>query len=86
MSDRTLILFFQLVPTWVRILLIDAPTSFKLNDYKGQPRVAGSSIFVQESIYGEFLNKFTATAARLTSKTGDPFAQGIEHGPQASKV
>ena len=54
--------------------------------YKGQVCVAGSRIFVQEGIYDEFLSKFTATAAYLASKTGDPFDQGIEHGPQVSKV
>ena len=48
--------------------------------------MAGSRIFVQEGIYDEFLSKFTANAARLTSKIGDPFGQGIEHGPQVSKV
>ena len=57
-----------------------------LNDYKGQSCVAGSRIFVQEGIYDEFLKQFTATAARLASKTGDPFGEGIEHGPQVSKV
>ena len=41
---------------------------------------------MQEGIYDEFLSKFTATASHLTSKTGDPFDQGIEHGPQVSKV
>ena len=48
--------------------------------------MAGSRIFVQESIYDEFLTKFTATAAHLTSKTGDPFNKGTEHGPQVSKI
>jgi acyl-CoA reductase-like NAD-dependent aldehyde dehydrogenase len=57
-----------------------------LSDYKGQSCIAGSRIFVQEGIYNEFLNKFTATAAHLASKTGDPFDQGTEHGPQVSKV
>ena len=41
---------------------------------------------MQEGIYDEFLKKFTATAARLASKTGDPFGKGTEHGPQVSKV
>ena len=57
-----------------------------LNYYKGQSCVAGSRIFVQEGIYDEFLKQFTATAAHLTSKTGDPFGEGTEHGPQVSKV
>lgn len=57
-----------------------------LIDYKGQSCIAGSRIFVQEGIYNEFLSKFSATAAHLTSKIGDPFDQGTEHGPQVSKV
>ena len=57
-----------------------------LNDYKGQSCVAGSRIIVQEGIYDEFLKKFTATAAHLSSKTGDPFGEGTKHGPQVSKV
>ena len=53
---------------------------------QGQTCSAGSRIFVQEGIYDEFLGKFTATAAYLTAKTGDPFDQGTEHGPQISKT
>jgi aldehyde dehydrogenase (NAD+) len=41
---------------------------------------------VQEGIYDQFLSKFTAIAADLTQKTGDPFAEGMEHGPQVSKL
>ena len=74
------------MPTWVRILSIDASHIILSDYYKGQSCVAGSRIFVQEGIYNEFLSKFTATAAHLTSKIGDPFAQGTEHGPQVSKV
>ena len=48
--------------------------------------MAGSRIFVQEGIYDQFLRKFTATAEYLTAKTGDPFSEGVEHGPQVSKV
>ena len=83
-SNRTLIIFFELVSTWVRILSIDF--DIILSGYKGQSCVAGSRIFVQEGIYDEFLKKFTATAAHLASKTGDPFDQGTEHGPQVSQV
>ncbi|KAF8805640.1 aldehyde dehydrogenase [Phlegmacium glaucopus] len=60
--------------------------SFGIFAYKGQSCVAGSRIFVQEGIYDLFLTKFTAIAADLTSKTGDPFGQGTEHGPQVSKI
>jgi hypothetical protein len=76
--------FQLLVPTWVRILSIGS--DIILSDYKGQSCVAGSRIFVQEGIYNEFLSKFTATAAHLTSKIGDPFDHGTAHGPQVSKV
>ena len=48
--------------------------------------MAGSRIFVQEGIYDHFLSKFTATAEYLTAKTGDPFGEGTEHGPQVSRV
>jgi acyl-CoA reductase-like NAD-dependent aldehyde dehydrogenase len=48
--------------------------------------VAGSHIFMQEGIYDKFLSKFSALAADLTSKTGDPFIKGNEHGPLVSKV
>jgi aldehyde dehydrogenase (NAD+) len=65
---------------------IDRRSGIIFSDYKGQSCVAGSRIFVQEGIYDEFLKKFTAIAADLTSKTGDPFGKGTEHGPQVSKV
>ena len=64
---------------------INRRSDFILSDYTGQSCVAGSRIFVQEGIYDEFLKRFTAVAAHLTSKTGDPFGQGTEHGPQVSK-
>ena len=41
---------------------------------------------MQEGIYDQFLNKFTATAVDLTKKTSDPFKEGIDHGPQVSKL
>jgi aldehyde dehydrogenase (NAD+) len=53
---------------------------------QGQSCTAGSRIFVQEGIYDQFLSKFTAAAVDLTKKTGDPFEEGTEHGPQASKI
>ncbi|KAF8805679.1 ALDH-like protein [Phlegmacium glaucopus] len=56
------------------------------SDYKGQSCAAGSRIFVQQGIYDQFLTKFTAIVADLTSKTGDPSGQGTERGPQVSKI
>jgi len=60
--------------------------SFGIFFNMGQTCAAGSRIFVQEGVYDEFLEKFTATAAHLAAKTGDPFTEGIEHGPQVSKT
>ena len=60
--------------------------SVLISCYKGQGCVAGSRIFVQEKIYDEFLTQFTAIAAGLAAKTGDPFTDGNQHGPQVSKV
>ncbi|KAJ7650924.1 aldehyde dehydrogenase [Roridomyces roridus] len=52
----------------------------------GQSCVAGSRIFVQEGIYPQFMEKFTAMANGLGQATGDPFAPTTQHGPQASKA
>jgi len=60
--------------------------SFGIFFNMGQSCTAGSRIFVQEGIYDQFLSTFTAIAAELGKKTGDPFKEGIEHGPQVSKV
>ena len=50
---------------------------------QGQCCVAGSRLFVQESIYDEFLAKMTAkTKAR---RVGDPFDHATEQGPQVSE-
>ncbi|KAJ7474916.1 aldehyde dehydrogenase [Mycena latifolia] len=52
----------------------------------GQSCVAGSRIFVQEGIYPQFIEKFTAVVKGLGSATGDPFNSTTQHGPQVSKV
>ncbi|KAJ7915071.1 aldehyde dehydrogenase [Mycena leptocephala] len=52
----------------------------------GQSCVAGSRIFVQEGIYPQFIEKFTAMVNGLGQATGDPFAATTKHGPQVSKV
>ncbi|GLB38845.1 putative aldehyde dehydrogenase family protein [Lyophyllum shimeji] len=52
----------------------------------GQACVAGSRIFVQESIHEEFLKRFTETAKALAGAIGDPFAQGSQHGPLISQA
>lgn len=52
----------------------------------GQSCVAASRIFVQESIYPKFLEKFTALAQHLTDNTGSPFDPATQHGPQISQL
>ncbi|KAJ2920418.1 hypothetical protein H1R20_g16676, partial [Candolleomyces eurysporus] len=50
----------------------------------GQACCAGSRIFVQAGIYDEFLKRFTEKAKAI--KVGDPFAAGIDQGPQVSDI
>ncbi|KAF9232075.1 aldehyde dehydrogenase domain-containing protein [Melanogaster broomeanus] len=50
----------------------------------GQTCCAGSRIFVQEGIYDEFLQRFTAKARSL--KVGDPFDPESFQGPQVSQI
>lgn len=50
----------------------------------GQTCCAGSRIFVQESIYDEFVKRFTAKTKEL--KLGDPFANDSYQGPQVSQI
>ncbi|KAJ6468607.1 aldehyde dehydrogenase [Mycena vitilis] len=52
----------------------------------GQSCVAGSRIFIQEGIYDEFMEKFTAAVKGLAEATGDPFHPTTRHGPQVSQV
>ncbi|KAJ7150513.1 aldehyde dehydrogenase [Mycena crocata] len=52
----------------------------------GQSCVAGSRIFVQEGIYPQFMEKFTAMVRGLGNATGDPFASSTRHGPQVSQL
>ncbi|KAF5346453.1 hypothetical protein D9756_010086 [Leucocoprinus leucothites] len=52
----------------------------------GQSCVAASRIFVQESIYPAFLEKFIALAKHLTDNTGSPFDPNTRHGPQISET
>ncbi|TCD60300.1 aldehyde dehydrogenase (NAD(P)(+)) ald5 [Steccherinum ochraceum] len=50
---------------------------------QGQACSAGSRIFVQETIYDKFLQKFTEKAKSL--KIGDPFGVDTYQGPQVSQ-
>jgi aldehyde dehydrogenase (NAD+) len=47
---------------------------------QGQVCCAGSRLFVQETVYDEFVEKSVARAGRRT--VGDPFDAGTEQGPQ----
>ncbi|CAG8633855.1 9379_t:CDS:2 [Paraglomus brasilianum] len=49
----------------------------------GQCCTAGSRVYVEESIYDEFLEKFKEHAASI--KVGDPFNKETYQGPQVSK-
>ncbi|KAG6332120.1 hypothetical protein ID866_6972 [Astraeus odoratus] len=50
----------------------------------GQCCCAGSRIFVQESIYHEFLKRFTAKTQGIN--VGDPFVADTFQGPQVSEI
>jgi aldehyde dehydrogenase (NAD+) len=50
---------------------------------QGQCCVAGSRLFVEDSIYDEFVRRMLAKAK--SRKVGDPFETGVEQGPQISQ-
>ncbi|KAK7040694.1 hypothetical protein VNI00_009600 [Paramarasmius palmivorus] len=52
----------------------------------GQACIAGSRIYVQEGIYDRFVEGLSQSAKELLSRTGDPFAEATQHGPQASQL
>ncbi|KAJ7333293.1 aldehyde dehydrogenase [Mycena albidolilacea] len=52
----------------------------------GQSCIAGTRIFIQEGIYDEFIQKFTAIVKGLGQATGDPFDSNTQHGPQVSQT
>jgi len=56
---------------------------FALFFNQGQCCCAGSRTFVEEKIYDQFVEKSVARAAQR--KTGDPFDEATEHGPQISQ-
>lgn len=45
-----------------------------------------SRIYVQDTIYDEFLAKFTAKTKDGATKIGDPFHEDTYQGPQVSKA
>ncbi|KAJ7333296.1 aldehyde dehydrogenase domain-containing protein [Mycena albidolilacea] len=49
----------------------------------GQACCAGSRVYVQAGIYDEFLRRFTEQTKKI--KVGDPFAPGVDQGPQVSQ-
>ncbi|XP_057866408.2 uncharacterized protein LOC131073916 isoform X2 [Cryptomeria japonica] len=50
----------------------------------GQVCLASSRVFVQESIYDEFVRKLAERAKKQV--IGDPFKGGVQHGPQINKA
>ncbi|KAK7052618.1 aldehyde dehydrogenase [Favolaschia claudopus] len=50
----------------------------------GQACCAGSRIYVQEGIYDKFLQLFTEKTKNIN--VGDPFATGVDQGPQVSQL
>ena len=56
-----------------------------LNSFNhGQCCCAGSRVYVQESIYDSFMQKFTEHIKSL--KVGDPFEKATFQGPQISQI
>merc|ERR1711909_83374 len=56
---------------------------FALFFNQGQCCCAGSRLMVQEGIYDEFVKRATERAKKRT--VGDPFAAGVEQGPQVDE-
>ncbi|KAG7097970.1 hypothetical protein E1B28_005280 [Marasmius oreades] len=52
----------------------------------GQSCMAGSRIFVQESIYDKFVEAFRKAAEARKTYTGNPFDQATQQGPQVSQI
>ena len=64
-------------------LLVDEAVEYAYNGIManhGQNCCAGSRTFVQEGIYDEFVAKAAARANKR--KIGNPWEEGVEHGPQ----
>jgi aldehyde dehydrogenase (NAD+) len=51
---------------------------------QGQVCCAGSRVFVEDKVYGQFVEQSTARAQRRT--VGDPFDAGTEQGPQVDQT
>jgi aldehyde dehydrogenase (NAD+) len=51
---------------------------------QGQVCCAGSRVFVEDKVYDQFVEQSTARAKKRT--VGDPFAAGIEQGPQVDQT
>ncbi|KAH6604453.1 aldehyde dehydrogenase nad+ [Trichoderma cornu-damae] len=55
-------------------------------DNMGQACSSTSRIYVQDTIYDEFLAKFTQKTKEAATKIGDPFHEGTYQGPLVSKA
>jgi acyl-CoA reductase-like NAD-dependent aldehyde dehydrogenase len=62
--------------------MVDAAGAKRFNH--GQTCCAGSRVFVHESVYDKFIQKFTETLKAI--KVGDPFQPDTYQGPQVSQV
>ncbi|KAJ7247046.1 aldehyde dehydrogenase [Mycena rebaudengoi] len=60
--------------------------TLKWSGFVGQSCIAGTRIYVQEGIYPQFIEKFTALVKGLAQATGDPFSGNTRHGPQISQT
>ncbi|KAL7947613.1 aldehyde dehydrogenase domain-containing protein [Trichoderma barbatum] len=55
-------------------------------DNMGQVCTSTSRIYVQDTVYDEFLAKFTEKTKEAATKIGDPFHEDTYQGPQVSKA
>ena len=68
----------------VLLLPVDDPVRDAKRFNHGQTCCAGSRVFVHESVYDRFIQKFTETLKSI--KVGDPFQHDTYQGPQVSQV
>ena len=74
---------FYLYVNGISCYLVDEAVEYAYNAIManhGQNCCAGSRTFVQEEIYDEFVAKASVRASKR--KVGNPWEEGVEHGPQ----
>lgn len=73
--------------TYILLPIVDEAASLcyeAIYTNMGQCCSAGSRTFVHEKIYDEFVKKAVKLACER--KIGDPFQEGVQHGPQVKQV